>query len=84
MDTNGLSDPYVVVATCGVERRSKTCAKTLNPIWEEELLFPGVTLREVLDGGLSLKLWDQVRMIVRVRARACACACGCASGSRCS
>ena len=60
MDTNGYSDPYVIVAICGFEQRSKTCQKTLEPIWEEEIVISGLTLREIISSGLNLKLWDQV------------------------
>ena len=66
-DSNGLSDPYVVVET-GKEGRqaeykpmtmqSQTISKTLDPTWDETLEFMG-TLSDFAASGLRLKVYDE-------------------------
>ncbi|CAM9211604.1 unnamed protein product [Chrysoparadoxa australica] len=46
---NGLSDPYLVVTVIGPHgkqtwmQKTKVIPETLNPVWDETLLLPGVT-----------------------------------------
>ena len=40
-DSNGLSDPYVIVKAGKQTKRSKYIAKTLNPTWNQNLVFNG-------------------------------------------
>ena len=54
-DSNGLSDPYVVLH-CGKEKKkSKIIYKNLNPVWDESFEFNG-TLDEFVHQGLHLKV----------------------------
>uniref|UniRef100_A0A1I8FMK3 C2 domain-containing protein n=1 Tax=Macrostomum lignano TaxID=282301 RepID=A0A1I8FMK3_9PLAT len=46
-DSNGLSDPYVKVHLLPdtgkrTKLRTRTCQRTLNPIWDEEFCYSGV------------------------------------------
>ena len=51
-DFAGLSDPYAIVRLPGhSERRTATNKHTLNPVWDEELTFKSVYLREILVEG---------------------------------
>ena len=52
------SDPYVVMKCGGVEKRSRTIGNTLDPIWNESLVFQG-ELGNFLDTGLSLTVLDK-------------------------
>ena len=36
-DSNGLSDPYLIVSALGQTRRTRVIKKTLNPQWDESL-----------------------------------------------
>uniref|UniRef100_A0A1I8IA64 C2 domain-containing protein n=1 Tax=Macrostomum lignano TaxID=282301 RepID=A0A1I8IA64_9PLAT len=47
-DSNGLSDPYVKVHLLPdtgkrTKLRTRTCQRTLNPIWDEEFCYSGVS-----------------------------------------
>lgn len=57
-DSNGLSDPYVIVSSGGAKKTSKTIKKTLNPVWNEEMDLKGV-LSNFLTDQLSLKFMDK-------------------------
>ena len=57
-DRNGLSDPYVIARLPGSRRkawRSRRCWKTLNPVWEQEVEFPGY-LSDLVSQPLELRL----------------------------
>lgn len=58
-DSNGLSDPYVVLTLNGTSVRSKTIPKTLNPVWEELFSLPVKDLdADVLH--VQVMDWDRV------------------------
>ena len=59
-DLNGKSDPYVVATSGGQKRISKTIWATLDPVWNESLVFKG-TLASFEASGLTLKLMDKDR-----------------------
>lgn len=56
-DSNGKSDPYVKLSSAGVEKKSKTIKKTLDPVWNEVFELKG-TLSDFLQQGLCLKFMD--------------------------
>eukprot|EP00771_Trimastix_marina_P001905 gnl/Trimastix_PCT/3015.p2 GENE.gnl/Trimastix_PCT/3015~~gnl/Trimastix_PCT/3015.p2 ORF type:complete len:281 (+),score=59.71 gnl/Trimastix_PCT/3015:98-940(+) len=39
-DSNGLSDPYLVLTMGTVQHRTKVIKETLNPVWNEHFSFP--------------------------------------------
>uniref|UniRef100_A0A4W4FCJ0 C2 domain-containing protein n=2 Tax=Electrophorus TaxID=8004 RepID=A0A4W4FCJ0_ELEEL len=48
MDSNGLADPYVKLhllpgASKSSKLRTKTLYSTLNPVWNETLVYHGIT-----------------------------------------
>ena len=60
-DSNGLSDPYVLVRVPGTRTapwRSRTIRKTLNPTWDEEHDFAGY-LADIVSQPLELKVKPQ-------------------------
>ena len=58
-DSNGLSDPYVVLETGGGKaQKSSTVYKSLNPTWDETFAFTG-PLDDFLRTGLELRVWDK-------------------------
>ena len=57
MDNNGKSDPYVVVKANGKNARSKVIKETVDPEWNQTLELMG-TVRDFVDGGLKLELFD--------------------------
>ena len=57
-DLDGKSDPYVRVWNGERERTSKVVTKTVNPVWNDELVFEGSTLAGYIAGRLTLKLFD--------------------------
>lgn len=57
-DLNGKSDPYVIVKCGGLEQRTKTIQKTLDPVWNETLDFTG-SLQQFLRTGMLLKCFDR-------------------------
>ena len=57
-DSNGLSDPYVILSAGGQTKRSQTKWKTLEPEWNESIMLSG-TLGDFLRTGLSLKVMDK-------------------------
>uniref|UniRef100_A0A0N5C823 Rabphilin n=1 Tax=Strongyloides papillosus TaxID=174720 RepID=A0A0N5C823_STREA len=67
MDSNGFSDPYVkfhlipgnIKAT---KLTSKTIEKTLNPNWDEELVYYGVTEKEKQIKTLRITVLDRDRI----------------------
>ena len=60
-DSNGTSDPYakVSVGTKDVHKRqTKVVPKSLDPRWDERLLFPG-TLADFIEETLTIKVRDK-------------------------
>lgn len=65
-DANGLSDPYAKVEIRnssgalleGMRKETKVVRRTLNPIWNERVLFSNVPL----DGSMVLECWDWDRI----------------------
>jgi len=63
-DSNGLSDPFFVVGLFGNHHfkalgRSKTIKKTLNPVWNEDIVTE-LTARKIHGTeGLAIQVWDE-------------------------
>ena len=57
-DKNGKADPFCVVAVGKKERRSKTIHKTLEPVWDDGLMFKPATLDKVCKRGMKLEVRD--------------------------
>ena len=57
-DFNGKSDPYVIVRTGGMEKKSKVIQKTLDPVWNESIEFYG-DLNDFIATGLTLRVFDK-------------------------
>ena len=49
-DSNGLSDPYVVVKVGSHSARSRTVLKSLEPHWNETMAFGADSVAEALEG----------------------------------
>jgi hypothetical protein len=56
-DSNGKSDPYVVVKAGGMAQRTKHVLETLDPVWNKTMEFQG-KLETFLARPLHLKLFD--------------------------
>jgi len=56
-DANGLSDPYVKLTFAGETKKSATCMKTLNPVWDESFTFP-CNYYDLKDGKIAVDAWD--------------------------
>lgn len=52
-DSNGLSDPYVILQAGRCKAKSRTIRKTLDPVWNEEFEFSGVQ-RELVSISISV------------------------------
>jgi serine/threonine protein kinase len=52
-DMNGFSDPYILLFYVGNRYKTKIIKKSLNPVWEEEFLFP---FKE--NTPLYIQCWD--------------------------
>jgi Ca2+-dependent lipid-binding protein len=59
-DSNGQSDPYVVLCFLGKKHKSKVVPKTLNPQWNQSFEFNG-TLRELTTETCVLEVFDKDR-----------------------
>uniref|UniRef100_A0A8C6TFK5 C2 domain-containing protein n=1 Tax=Neogobius melanostomus TaxID=47308 RepID=A0A8C6TFK5_9GOBI len=64
MDSNGLADPYVKLhllpgASKSNKLRTKTLKTTLNPVWNETLVYHGITDEEMLRKTLRLSVSDE-------------------------
>ncbi|VDK85477.1 unnamed protein product [Litomosoides sigmodontis] len=67
MDKNGFSDPYVKSylipgASKATKLVSKTVGKTLNPLWNEEFTYYGITHEDKLRKSLRLLVLDRDRI----------------------
>uniref|UniRef100_A0A0N4ZME4 Rabphilin n=1 Tax=Parastrongyloides trichosuri TaxID=131310 RepID=A0A0N4ZME4_PARTI len=67
MDSNGFSDPYVKFHLIpgnmkATKLTSKTIEKTLNPNWDEELVYYGVTEKEKQMKTLRITVLDRDRI----------------------
>ena len=56
-DMDGKSDPYVLIKSGGLQRKSGCKPKTLNPAWNEEYSFSGV-LEDFVATGLAMHVFD--------------------------
>ncbi|XP_061627082.1 double C2-like domains, delta isoform X7 [Phyllopteryx taeniolatus] len=59
MDSNGLADPYVKLhllpgASKANKLRTKTLKNTLNPVWNETLVYHGITAADMTTKTLSI------------------------------
>uniref|UniRef100_A0A7N6AE59 Rabphilin 3A homolog (mouse), b n=1 Tax=Anabas testudineus TaxID=64144 RepID=A0A7N6AE59_ANATE len=64
MDSNGLADPYVKLhllpgASKSNKLRTKTLKTTLNPVWNETLIYHGITDDEMSRKTLRLSVSDE-------------------------
>ncbi|XP_071754530.1 rabphilin-3A [Centroberyx gerrardi] len=64
MDSNGLADPYVKLhllpgASKSNKLRTKTLKNTLNPVWNETLVYYGITDEEMTRKTLRLSVSDE-------------------------
>ncbi|XP_041816270.1 double C2-like domain-containing protein beta [Chelmon rostratus] len=64
MDSNGLADPYVKLhllpgASKSNKLRTKTLKTTLNPVWNETLVYHGITAEEMSRKTLRLSVSDE-------------------------
>jgi len=58
-DSNGLSDPYVIVKPAGSSaKRCRTVYKSLNPVWNDAVTFEGA-LEAFLLKDLKLRVFDR-------------------------
>ncbi|VDN04153.1 unnamed protein product [Thelazia callipaeda] len=67
MDRNGLSDPYVKMylipgVSKATKMTSKTIEKTLNPKWNEEFTYYGVTAEDYWKKSIQLMVFDRDRI----------------------
>eukprot|EP01130_Rhizamoeba_saxonica_P004529 TRINITY_DN1849_c0_g1_i4.p1 TRINITY_DN1849_c0_g1~~TRINITY_DN1849_c0_g1_i4.p1 ORF type:complete len:644 (-),score=130.11 TRINITY_DN1849_c0_g1_i4:868-2799(-) len=59
-DSNGFSDPYIVVKTNSITKKSNKILKTLNPVWElhdKDMKFPCSA-----SDTITVDVWDYDRM----------------------
>ena len=64
MDSNGLSDPYVKMhllpgASKSCKQRTKTMHKTLNPVWDEHVVYHGIMRGDLNTKTLRLSVLDE-------------------------
>ncbi|XP_051765003.1 rabphilin-3A isoform X3 [Ctenopharyngodon idella] len=64
MDSNGLADPYVKLhllpgASKSNKLRTKTLHTTLNPVWNETLIYHGITNEDMQKKTLRLSVNDE-------------------------
>ncbi|XP_026130011.1 rabphilin-3A isoform X3 [Carassius auratus] len=64
MDSNGLADPYVKLhllpgASKSNKLRTKTIRTTLNPVWNETLVYHGITNEDMKKKTLRLSVSDE-------------------------
>ncbi|XP_057176854.1 rabphilin-3A isoform X3 [Triplophysa rosa] len=64
MDSNGLADPYVKLhllpgASKSNKLRTKTLHNTLNPLWNETLVYHGITNEDMQKKTLRLSVSDE-------------------------
>ncbi|XP_056592437.1 rabphilin-3A isoform X1 [Triplophysa dalaica] len=64
MDSNGLADPYIKLhllpgASKSNKLRTKTLHNTLNPLWNETLVYHGITNEDMQKKTLRLSVSDE-------------------------
>ena len=64
MDSNGLSDPYVKMhllpgASKSCKQRTKTIHRTLNPVWDEHVVYHGISESDLSSKTLRLSVLDE-------------------------
>ncbi|TNN27923.1 Rabphilin-3A [Liparis tanakae] len=64
MDSNGFADPYVKLhllpgASKSNKLRTRTLKATLNPVWNETLVYHGITHDEMTRKTLRLSVSDE-------------------------
>eukprot|EP00727_Mastigamoeba_balamuthi_P011862 m51a1_g7299 hypothetical protein (572) ;mRNA; f:79837-82630 len=57
MDSNGKSDPYVILETGGSRKKTKIVKENLNPSWNETFSFQ----LKSQSGSLAVQVWDYDR-----------------------
>jgi len=57
-DRGGSSDPYASVIIAGRQLRTASIKKTLEPVWNEVLLFKGVSAAQLDTEVLKIKVFD--------------------------
>lgn len=56
MDASGSSDPFVTASIAGETRQSTVKMRSLNPVWDEHLVFSSVPYKP--DLTISINVWD--------------------------
>ncbi|XP_045428438.1 double C2-like domain-containing protein alpha isoform X3 [Pipistrellus kuhlii] len=67
MDFNGLADPYVKVhllpGACKANKlKTKTQRNTLNPVWNEDLTYSGITDEDISHKVLRISVCDEDKL----------------------
>lgn len=67
MDSNGFSDPFVKldllpVVDKATRLRTKTIYKTLNPVWNETVVYHGITIDDLKRKTIRLVVYDEDRV----------------------
>ncbi|XP_074854521.1 double C2-like domain-containing protein alpha isoform X2 [Carettochelys insculpta] len=67
MDFNGLADPYVKVhllpGACKANKlKTRTQRNTLNPVWNEELMYMGLTAEDMARRTLRISVCDEDKL----------------------
>lgn len=61
LDTNNLSDPYAVVSLGSASHSTRVIRKTLNPVWDETVVFDSQTVIKAAEDGkgfVYVRLYD--------------------------
>ncbi|ELR57242.1 Double C2-like domain-containing protein alpha, partial [Bos mutus] len=67
MDFNGLADPYVKLhllpGACKANKlKTKTQRNTLNPVWNEDLTYSGITVDDITHKVLRISVCDEDKL----------------------